>query len=130
MAGSKENIWHLYQLWIGLGVVLLILIAILSLIPVPDGPAGNDKLAHVIMYAIPSSWFSLIVMRRTSLVWIFVALMSYGLLMEFLQGLTDYRSAEFGDAMANGLGAIIGLMSHFSPLRRWLIIIDHRLSRL
>lgn len=121
--------WHFKWLWLICGFALLLLIAIGSLMPVPSD-IGNDKLAHVIMYAVPSIWFSLIVDRPGSLWRVLIALIAYGALMEFLQGLTDYRTMEFADAVANSLGVSIGLVFHFTPLRRWLLVIDAGLSKL
>lgn len=128
MAAPIEIKWHLPNLWYALGIGLLVLIAILSLMPVADAPETNDKLVHVIMYAVPSAWFSLIVSKRSSLAWVFVSLVGYGFLMEFFQGLTDYRSQDMLDAVANGFGVLIGLSFHFSAFRRWLVKIDNYLS--
>ncbi len=105
------------------------LTALLSLMPV-SGDIGNDKVGHILMYSFLSSWFSLLVMQNRSLWWVFFGLTAFGLLMEFLQGLTDYRSAEFADAIANSIGAAIGLVFHFTRLRVWLIRVDQQLSGL
>ncbi len=120
---NKDVEWRLKWLWYSCGILLLLLVAIVSLIPVSGG-SGNDKLAHLIIYLLLSSWFSLIVSRATMLWRVLFGLIAYGLLMEFLQGLTDYRSLEFADAVANSIGVIIGLLFHFSPFRRWLMAID------
>ena len=126
---QSEVEWRLKWLWFGCGFILLLLIAILSLMPV-SGVGGGDKIGHVFMYAVLSSWFSLIV-SRTGLLWfVLLGAISYGLLMEFLQSLTDYRGAEFADAVANSIGALLGLLFHFSPFRRWLVMIDARLDQL
>ncbi|MDH5353481.1 MAG: VanZ family protein [Gammaproteobacteria bacterium] len=122
-------VWHFRYLWFACGFLLLLLIAIASLMPV-SGDVGNDKLAHVIMYAIPSIWFSLLIERPGSLWRILLGLTAYGLLMEVFQGLTDYRSMEFADAVANSLGVLLGLGFYFTPCRRWLVAIDHRLYQL
>ncbi len=120
--------WHFRKLWYACGLGLLVLVAVLSLMPVPEGITGNDKIAHIFIYAFLSSWFSLIVIRRESLWWVLIGLIAYGSLMEFLQSLTDYRSAEIADAIANSMGATIGLAFHFTPLRHWLFRIDNFLS--
>ena len=122
-------VWHFKHLWYACGFALLMLIAIGSLMPV-SGDVGNDKLAHVIMYTMPSIWFSLLVDRPGSLWKIFLGLTAYGLLMEVFQGLTDYRTMEFADALANGLGILLGLFFYFTPCRRWLSAIDNRIYQL
>ena len=123
--------WRHPQLWYGCGIALLIVVAVVSLVPVSvSGASGSDKLAHVLIYLVLSGWFSLIA-ARTELLWrVFSGLIAYGLLIEVLQGLTDYRSYEIADALANGVGVAIGLLFHFSPFRRRLIQLDSRLARL
>ena len=125
---NTEVEWRLTRLWYGCGIALLLVVAIISLVPVSGG--GNDKLAHVLIYLVLSSWFSLIAARPVLLWRVFFGLIAYGFLMELLQGLTDYRSLEFADAVANSVGVTIGLLFHFSPFRRLLILIDSRLARL
>ena len=122
-------VWHFKHLWYACGFALLMFIAIGSLMPV-SGDVGNDKLAHVIMYTMPSIWFSLLVDRPGSLWKIFLGLTAYGLLMEVFQGLTDYRTMEFADALANGLGILTGLFFYFTPCRRWLSAIDNFIYQL
>ncbi len=126
---QAKAVLRLRWLWFSCGFGMLVLTAFLSLMPV-SGVGGNDKLGHILMYACLSSWFSLLVIRYRSLWWVLIGLIAYGLLMEFLQGLTDYRSAEIADAIANSIGAGIGLAFRFTRLRDWLIGIDHRLSAL
>lgn len=129
MKSIEENIsWRLPGLWYLCGFSILLLIAILSLTPMPDVSIGNDKLGHFLAYAVVSSWFSLIVKRTTSLWWVVLGLIAYGLLMEFLQGLTDYRVEDLADALANSLGVVTGLVCHFTRLRQWLIRIDQHLA--
>ena len=124
---QAKAILRLRWLWFTCGFGMLVLVTILSLMPV-SGVSGNDKLAHILMYAFLSSWFSLLVIRDQSLWWVLFGLIAYGLLMEFLQGLTDYRSAEIADAIANSIGATIGLIFRFTRVRVWFIRIDQLLS--
>lgn len=126
---NTEVEWRLTRLWYGCGIGLLLVVAVISLVPVSGG-GGNDKLAHVLIYLVLSSWFSLIAARPALLWRVFFGLIAYGFLMELLQGQTDYRSYEFADAVANSVGVAIGLLFHFSPFRRLLILVDSRLARL
>ena len=112
--------------WFALAYLLLLVFGILSLMPVPD-IGGNDKTAHFLAYAVLSAWFSLIVEQRKTLWRILFGLISYGLLLEYLQSLTSYRQGDVADAIANSLGVIVGLGFYFSPLRRVLREIDSRL---
>ncbi len=113
----------LAKFWFGLAFIWLLALGVVSLIPAPD-LGGNDKIGHVIAYAMLSAWFSLLVEQRESLWRILLGLIIYGLLLEFLQGLTSYRSGDLADALANSLGVITGLGFYFSPLRQILRKVD------
>ena len=115
------------NLWFALAYGLTLAVGVLSLIPGPD-IGDSDKLAHFLTYLILSAGFSLIIERRKTLWLILLGLISYGLLLEMLQGLTGYRFEDMADALANSLGVITGLVFYFSPLRgilrrfeRWLL---------
>lgn len=126
---NSEIEWRLKWLWFACGMLLLLGVAIGSLIPV-SVQGGNDKVAHVVIYALLSGWFSLLA-GRSELLWrVLPGLIAYGALIEVLQGLTDYRSAEFGDVIANSLGASLGLLVYFTSLRELLAKLDNRLFRL
>jgi VanZ family protein len=108
-----------------------LLIAILSLIP---GGPGNlhlfgiqhiDKIGHFGMYGI---WGFLVfhafiagsgLSTKKSMLFSFVILTLIGITLEFGQDLlTDYRSYEVADMMANGLGSLVGSLVgwFFRPL--------------
>ena len=103
------------KFWFALAYGLTLVVGVLSLIPGPDIGA-SDKLAHFLTYATLSAGFSLIVEQRKSLWLILSGLIAYGLLLEFLQGLTGYRMEDMADAVANSFGVITGLGFYFSPL--------------
>ena len=113
----------LAKFWFGLAFIGLLALGVVSLIPAPD-LGGNDKIGHFIAYALLSTWFSLLVEQRKSLWQILFGLIAYGLLLEFLQSLTSYRSGDLADAVANSLGVMTGLAFYFSPLRRILRKVD------
>jgi hypothetical protein len=96
------------KLWYVLACIGLLLLAIVSLIPVPD-LGGSDKFGHFISYALLSAYLSLLVEQRKSL---------------WRVSFTGYRSGDLADALANSLGAITGLAFYFSPLRRILRNVD------
>jgi VanZ family protein len=121
---------HLRPLWFALAYAQLLVVAILSLTPAVPNVAGSDKLGHFLAYAVLSIAFSLIIRQRKSLWRILFGLIAFGILMEYLQGLTGYRYADPEDALANSIGVIFGLLFHFSPLRRVLLRVDVYLHRL
>lgn len=97
--------------------------------PITSAVGVNDKFAHLATYAVLGGWFSLLVRRWPALAWVFIGLTVYGGLIELLQGLTGYRSAEWGDLLANAVGLCAGSLLYFSPLRRILQFVDARLLR-
>ena len=118
----------LAPLWYAGGGLMLAAVAVVSLLPMPD-TGVNDKFAHVVVYCGLSGYFALLVTRR-SLPWVLLGLIGYGLLLEWLQGMTDFRYAELADNFANAGGATLGLLAHFTPLRALLGLIDGRLAQL
>ena len=121
---------QLSRLWYLVGATLLLLVCVLSLIPPPQiDVAGGDKFSHLLAYLLLAGWFSLLVRRPRSLLWVILGISAYGIFIEGLQSLTAYRYAEWGDVLANSLGAVIGILCYFTPLTRILRLIDARLAR-
>ena len=87
-------------------VLMLVLVMVLSLAPVsqPDF-SPNDKVNHFIAYGA-LSLVGLFAFRQAIIT--LVGLFCYGILIEFLQGMTEYRFASAADVVANSLGLAIG----------------------
>ena len=104
-------------------------IVVLSLIPVEvDLGENRDKLAHAAAYGGLSFWFGMIFGRRGLQLGIAVGFAAMGVALEFLQGLTDYRSFEIADMVANAGGAGLGWCLVRTPLgsaltlaERWIV---------
>jgi len=120
----------LHFIWLGVGYLLLLFVATVSLIPISDDVGVSDKLMHLLTYLALSGWFSLVITQARSLFHVGIGLIMFGILIEIIQGMTSYRSAEFADAVANSLGVLIGLVFYFTPLRRVLRWLDASLYRL
>ncbi len=100
---------HYRRLWLLLGwlYVLLVLYGSLSRVPDIDMPFDNtDKLIHFLMYFILAGWFVQLYSRRSQRIVILGSAILLGIIIEFLQGLTAYRSFDMLDALANSIGAI------------------------
>jgi VanZ like family len=91
---------------------------VLSLIPVEvDLGAGRDKLAHFLAYGSLSLGFGMLFGGRGRQLRIALAFAAMGVALEFLQGLTDYRTFEVADMIANAIGATLGWVLAQTPLR-------------
>lgn len=73
-----------------------------------------DKAVHLCEYLV-FAWILVQAVRasrmpeREYLLWAWIYATGYGLLMEVLQMLVPWRSADWKDALANALGAAIGV---------------------
>ncbi len=84
-------------------------IVVLSLIPVSvDLGEGRDKIAHFAAYGGLSFWFDMLYRGSMRQFMIALAFAAMGAALEFLQGMTDYRSFEVADMIANAIGAALG----------------------
>ena len=101
----------LRKTWLVLGWLWVAVIVYLSLTPHPPEPVrfwNADKLEHALAYCLLMLWFSQVYARRMQRLFTVVLLVSLGVCMEFLQGLTDYRSFEYADMLANSVGVMLG----------------------
>ena len=124
---SSENPLKLARTWYACGVMMLIVVALVSLLPAPD-VGVSDKLSHLLTYFVLGAWFGMLARDPVVLVWTLIALIAYGMLLELLQGQTGYRFAEWGDVIANSVGAFVGVVLYFTPLRHLFHSVDKRLS--
>lgn len=112
-------------LWSIIGWALVVAVVVLSLIPsVPLPPVqGSDKVAHIIAYFGLMIWFGQLYFRRFH-PRIAVALLALGVLLEFLQRLTPYRTFEVADMVADGMGIALAWGLASTRMGAWLIGID------
>ncbi len=109
---AKPNRW-----WVAVGVYAAI-VFVLSVIPTEHLPGAEvphlDKVVHLCEYLL-FAWVLVQAIRtsqmpeRDYLLWAWIYATSYGLLMEVIQLMVPWRSAELGDAVANAVGAAIGV---------------------
>jgi VanZ family protein len=89
---------------------------VVSVIPLqPKLSVGRlDKALHVCEYLL-FAWLLVRAIRTTGmrqpeyLWWAWIYSTSYGLLIELLQGILPWRSADWADALANAVGAAFGV---------------------
>ena len=96
-------------------------VMVLSLVPLDvDLRAGRDKIAHFVAYGSMSFWFAMLFRGRARQLAIAIAFAAMGVGIEFLQGLTDYRTFDVADMVANAVGAALGWGLAQTPLRNAL----------
>ena len=107
---KKAKVW-----WYGVGAYAALVLC-LSLMPTGYswGSQHLDKVAHFCKYLV-FAWFVVraiqktITLERLHLLWAWMFTASYGLLMELLQALVPWRTGDVADAVANGIGAGLGV---------------------
>jgi len=115
-------------LWYACGAAMLLAVAVVSLLPAPAIATGvNDKLSHLLVYTLLSGWFCLLARGRAAFAGSIAGLIAYGMMIEWLQGMTGYRYAEWGDVIANSAGCLLGALGYLRPLRRSFARFDHGL---
>lgn len=107
-------------LWLVPGWVLVAATIAVSLAPAPDDavPIINDKIAHVLIYAVLATWFAGIY-ERTRYPLIGGCLIVLGAGLEVAQGLSGYRTAEWADLLADAIGIATGLGLAAAGLGGW-----------
>jgi hypothetical protein len=103
--------------WLLLGWGMVVAVVVLSLIPVDvDLGENRDKLAHFLAYGSLSFWFGVLFGGRARQLGIAIAFAAMGVGLEFLQGMTDYRTFDPADMIANAIGAALGWGLAQTPL--------------
>jgi uncharacterized protein YfiM (DUF2279 family) len=109
------------RIWLLLGWGMVLSVFVLSLIPIDvDLGEGSDKIEHFIAYASLSFWFGMLHVRRSRQLGFALGFIGMGVVIEFLQGMTDYRDFEVADMVADAIGAFIGFALLQTPLRHAL----------
>ena len=93
------------------------LIFVVSVIPIRGGPSVPylDKAVHLCEYLL-FAWLLVQAIRGSGLrgghvlMWAWLSATSYGLLIELIQAMIPWRSAEVMDALMNGVGAALGVL--------------------
>jgi len=111
--------------WLLIGYAIVALIVYLSLTSTPLdlnlGFANQDKLYHALAYFTLMFWFTQIYhkkLQRGLLTVIFVLL---GLLMEYAQSFSPYRTADVFDMLANSTGVLLAFFATRWRLRYMLV---------
>ncbi|MDH5378514.1 MAG: VanZ family protein [Gammaproteobacteria bacterium] len=116
--------------WLAFGWVWVALVWYVSLTPNPPDTSGvmwGDKWAHFATYAFLLLWFAQ-VYKGKGLLFTVLTLVAMGVLIEFIQGYTGYRSFDYYDMLANSIGVGLGLLLSFSRLGHVLELIRMKVN--
>jgi len=102
--------------WWGVAASYAAALFVVSVMPIAAGPSVPylDKVVHLGEYLL-LAWLLVQAMRAPGgqggrvLVWAWLYAASYGALMELIQAMIPWRSAELMDAVANAIGAACGV---------------------
>lgn len=99
------------SVWLAVGSVLVAVVAYLSLTPDPleAGRFHGVKVGHLIAYATLMLWFAQIFRSTPGRIAVGLLLTFLGVVLEYLQGTTGYRSFAHADMRDNALGVVLGL---------------------
>lgn len=121
---------HYRTLWLSLGALYIALILAASLLRTPDielPVSHTDKIIHFLMYFILVAWFAQLYKKPHHRTVILIAAVLLGIAIENIQGITDYRSFDNLDIVANTCGAFCAFLlsrtsfdSLLSPIDQWL----------
>ena len=114
--------------WLVGGLLLVGLVVYLSLTPHPPEPLSfsqSDKLEHCFAYASLSLWFCQLFLQDRQRITVIVALVTLGVVIEILQGLSGYRYFEYADMLANSVGVLLGFLLARTGLGRIFILIEN-----
>ena len=107
-------------LWAGLWWLAVLVVVALSLVPPPpmELPRHGDKLEHLLAYAVLAAAAVQVWRPGRPLLMAGLGLVLLGVLLELAQGgLTSSRMADPADALANGLGVGLGMLTALTPWR-------------
>lgn len=117
------------KIWAAAGWLLVIGVATGSLLPGPvvaELLSWNDKLEHVGSYFALMVWFGGLYPRAKHPL-IAAALLALGIALDLLQGLTETRSLDMLDIVADGVGLLAGLALSMTVLEGWCQRVERRL---
>lgn len=122
------------RLWFALWLAMIAAVMYGSLLPAGDLPEplfpGVDKLQHLLGYAALAGYAVMLFERARAHALAALAMLLLGVAIEFMQGaLTESRSADAADALANGIGVFAGWALRFTRARDLLQAIDARAAK-
>lgn len=112
--------------WLAIGWLLVAAVVVGSLVPAGvDVPgAQGDKVVHAFAYAALMFWFSQIYSEHRTRLLVAFALAMMGVLIEYAQGYTGYRTFDYADMAANAVGVLLGWLAAPPRLTNLLVLVE------
>ncbi|MEH6417958.1 hypothetical protein [Pseudomonas sp. CGJS7] len=138
MSGAPSRAWlrefERPWLWCALWLAMIGAVIATCLLPARDLPptpfSHFDKIEHFGAYLAMSSYAGMLFARLRPQALAVAGLIAMGIGLEYAQAtMTDSRSGDAVDALANSLGALCGLWVARTPVALWLQRVDRRISR-
>lgn len=107
------------RFWLALWCTALLATVVVCLLPLPPLPVAAhwaDKLEHALGYALLAANAAMLFTPRRGLPMALAVLVVLGMLIEGLQSLLPWRSADAADVLANLLGVAAGALLALTPL--------------
>jgi VanZ like protein len=119
------------KLWLvmGWGFVCLVIYLSLTADSLPIVGTSGNKPGHFVAYAWLMLWFAQLYRGTRTRYLILAGFCALGIVLECLQGLTDYRSFEYADMALNSFGTAFGLLLAQTPLQRSLAWLEAALQQ-
>jgi VanZ family protein len=123
---TNNNFLRFHNYWLALGWVWVAYVLYVSLIPEPPGPDGPwwDKIGHTLAYTFLMLWFAQLYVAGRTKLWIALALIGFGIAIEFAQEQTGYRHFEVADMGADAIGVALGWLLGQTPLAQVLRLVE------
>jgi len=114
------------KLWLAIGVALVALVVFLSLTPKPleVGRFEDVNVGHFFAYGALMLWFSQIFRSSRGRIVVGVALVLLGVVLEYAQSMTGYRSFAYADMRDNAMGVAAGLAVGMTRMGGILALVD------
>ena len=126
MDASPDLKYRFFWLLIGYAIVTAVVYLSLTSDPLDldFGFRNRDKLFHALAYFTLMFWFSQIYHKKLQRGLLAVSFVSLGLLMEYLQSFSPYRTADIFDMASNATGVLLAFVVTLGRLRSVLVRIE------
>ena len=121
------------NVWLGFGILLVLVVIAASLMPHPPHVGhfkNSDKAGHFVAYLAMTFWFGQIYARNLQRLSVALAFAVLGIVLECLQRLSGYRVFEYADMAANAAGVLCALIVLQTPVCKVLTVVERSLLNL